>query len=827
MAIIKKYNPNIVYLSERLKNRLDTLTDFSLTIVEAPTGYGKSTTVKEYLKNKNISYIWFNIDNDDKEKFFNDFCTRIKNVSEECCRRLMSIGYPTNSEASTIISKALMDIDFRETTVLVLDNYHYVSDEFTNIIINDLSNNNYSNLKVVCLTQAITSKFTLDLVLKKKLNYIGKDDFELSSEEIFEYFKMSGIKLEDSETAFLYKYTEGWISALYLQMLSYVSTNSFEPTVDIDNLVCKAIWDNLTQKEKDFLICMSVFDCFTIRQALYVYENKITEEEIRILIEKSGFIKYDSKTRKYYIHTILMYFLENEFEKLEAVFKKKIYKGAGDWCFANENHFDAICYYYKIKDYKSIMSMDFTIGTFNNLNLNQKKYKKMFLDIIENTPYSVKKENIKIYLVLMCFLFIYNKRDRLDAESDNIRLMINELHEDESYIRNIKGNFYFLQGLRAYNNLDEMYSNYVKAYDCLKNYTDIYASMGSCTFGCPSVVSLYHRETGKLDEEIDKIHKLMPLYYKLTDGKGKGEEAVMKAEALFLRGNFEDAVKLCNKAIYMAETRNETNIYICANFVLARIACFTADYGKLNGIIEEVNRKIEEEERYDLMPMNDLCIGYVKLLMDEETEVPGWLKSGETIEDNTTIYNLGFANIIFGRFLIHEKKYELLESIAGQMFSIAGVYNNIIYKIYTCIYLAVAKVSHKDMDKAKKILAEALDYSMEDMIFIPFVENISEISELISQMELDTKYRSFIKEIKNYAKKYTKGLRTVMKASKSDHRYGLTNRELEVAKLAAQRLSNKEIADMLFIAESTVKSNMKIVFSKLGINSRNDLKNFF
>ena len=101
MAIIKKYNPNIVYLSERLKNRLDTLTDFSLTIVEAPTGYGKSTTVKEYLKNKNISYIWFNIDNDDKEKFFNDFCTRIKNVSEECCRRLMSIGYPTNSEAST------------------------------------------------------------------------------------------------------------------------------------------------------------------------------------------------------------------------------------------------------------------------------------------------------------------------------------------------------------------------------------------------------------------------------------------------------------------------------------------------------------------------------------------------------------------------------------------------------------------------------------------------------------------------------------------------------------------------------------------------------
>ncbi|MBQ9700940.1 MAG: response regulator transcription factor, partial [Lachnospiraceae bacterium] len=42
-----------------------------------------------------------------------------------------------------------------------------------------------------------------------------------------------------------------------------------------------------------------------------------------------------------------------------------------------------------------------------------------------------------------------------------------------------------------------------------------------------------------------------------------------------------------------------------------------------------------------------------------------------------------------------------------------------------------------------------------------------------------------------------------------------------------QRKSNKEIADMLFIAESTVKSNMKIIFSKLGVTARSELKDFF
>ena len=39
--------------------------------------------------------------------------------------------------------------------------------------------------------------------------------------------------------------------------------------------------------------------------------------------------------------------------------------------------------------------------------------------------------------------------------------------------------------------------------------------------------------------------------------------------------------------------------------------------------------------------------------------------------------------------------------------------------------------------------------------------------------------------------------------------------------------SFKEIADQLFIAESTVKSNMKMIFNKLEINSRAELKNFF
>lgn len=109
------------------------------------------------------------------------------------------------------------------------------------------------------LTQAITSGVTFDLILKKKLNYLNKADFELLESEIDEYYKNSGVKLSKEESDFLYQYTEGWPSALYLQMLSYVSTNKFEPTVSVDNLVCNAIWDNINRKEQDCLISLSIF----------------------------------------------------------------------------------------------------------------------------------------------------------------------------------------------------------------------------------------------------------------------------------------------------------------------------------------------------------------------------------------------------------------------------------------------------------------------------------------------------------------------------------------------------------------------------------------
>ncbi|MCI8751872.1 MAG: helix-turn-helix transcriptional regulator [Lachnospiraceae bacterium] len=53
---------------------------------------------------------------------------------------------------------------------------------------------------------------------------------------------------------------------------------------------------------------------------------------------------------------------------------------------------------------------------------------------------------------------------------------------------------------------------------------------------------------------------------------------------------------------------------------------------------------------------------------------------------------------------------------------------------------------------------------------------------------------------------------------------GLTRREAEVALLVIKHMSNAEIANELYISETTVKKHVSNIFSKLDISKREQIK---
>ncbi|MBQ9700041.1 MAG: hypothetical protein IJV71_05400, partial [Lachnospiraceae bacterium] len=510
MAIIKKYNPKKIYLSARIKKRLASVYEHPVTIVEAPIGYGKTTILKEFLKEDDGRVIWFNIDSSDKNQFITDLCGRISGISETLADAILAIGYPTNnSDASRIVTE-IMNTTSEEHVLLVLDNFQYIFDDLFLGIIKDLAGSCARNFTLVCLSREISSRKDFDLSIYN-INYIGKDDLALTKKEVDEYFRRCGVKLDEEEIDALYKQTEGWISALYLQLLNLEKTEKFINTDDADNLVQKTIWNNLTNTEQYFLLGISVFPDFTSRQAAVFSSDFISSEERDRLLESNGFIVYDSSEKKYRIHAMLKAYVDNEFSMLEPRFKKIVYRRAGDWYASNNDVYTAMQYYKHIEDYESIFAMDWS-----KVNISDKlkrMNKDMFMELILNSSYDVKKKYVKNYIIFVYSLFALNERDFFKRECDFIREYVyNETDMTQWEKNEILGEVEFLNAFGYFNNIKEMSNHYKKAFEYLKSPSKLFRGSVIFNFECPSILGLFHSEPGQLEAELADMEEMMPNY---------------------------------------------------------------------------------------------------------------------------------------------------------------------------------------------------------------------------------------------------------------------------------------------------------------------------
>ena len=67
MAVVKRYNTEKVFFSDRILEKLSSISNSNLTIVEAPTGYGKTTAVKNHLNSTDEDAIWITVENEDSD----------------------------------------------------------------------------------------------------------------------------------------------------------------------------------------------------------------------------------------------------------------------------------------------------------------------------------------------------------------------------------------------------------------------------------------------------------------------------------------------------------------------------------------------------------------------------------------------------------------------------------------------------------------------------------------------------------------------------------------------------------------------------------------
>jgi len=244
------------------------------------------------------------------------------------------------------------------------------------------------------------------------------------------------------------------------------------------------------------------------------------------------------------------------------------------------------------------------------------------------------------------------------------------------------------------------------------------------------------------------------------------------------------------------------------------------DFAGILALFRKLRDDIFEKKWHMFLHTIDICEAYVYCGLHMNEKVEPWIKSGKFQSTRLLFPSLAYLNIVYGRVLLMNGEYVKLLGRAEEFLHMASVYPNLLAQIYTHIYIAAASSQLARADDALAALGQALGIAMPDQVYMPFAANGDMIKPLLEELQARNMYTDDIAEILELHKQYHKAAEHMSKGNSTQGNAELTERETEVARLATQGLSNKEIGKRLYISENTVKTQLKSVFTKLGINSR-------
>ena len=145
---------------------------------------------------------------------------------------------------------------------------------------------------------------------------------------------------------------------------------------------------------------------------------------------------------------------------------------------------------------------------------------------------------------------------------------------------------------------------------------------------------------------------------------------------------------------------------------------------------------------------------------------------------------------------------------SAQLLAVCEAMHYALVALHVRIQTAVAYEHLGKREEARAWLGKALSGAAPDGLVMPFVENYGYLEEMLAR----ERKTDLIAKITALGE--TAGARNAASAHPAAFD-ALTPREFEIVELMAQRLSNREIAEKLYLSEGSVKQYVNQIYSKL------------
>jgi LuxR family maltose regulon positive regulatory protein len=863
--------------------RLDSSSDvldgiFPVVVVAAPAGYGKSTLMGRWharLLERGVSCAWLSLDEDD-----NDVARCLRHLIAALQKASAHIGkdvaedlvadFATGSRpVLEAIARDLAQVEHR--IVLFLDDLQLVDGPEVRGILDWLINYAPRPLQYVIGTRQDPGLRLSGLRVRSQLLELGAEQLQFDAKETAQFYRSRlGRDLPELDLQTLLAKTEGWPAALELAAL--VLAGSTEPRAfirqfagtdtSVVDYLCDMVLSQMNEGTRDIVFRISMFDRICVPLARAVTDAHDAEEALQGLRTRNLFLIPLDRSWEWvrFHHLVGEFFRETYRRTAPAQARECLVRGA-EWLHANAHVEEAVNYMIRAQEWErathwvadSVEKLVFRHG-----------YHQTILRWMNALPEAWVDRYPVIRIQYAFALSFYPRYQDYEAQIYRLQRLLQNLesqvHHDARGIDELRCavelQVAMSRGLRD----DGMRGGELAA-AWLARWPDASLTRKGVM---GNVLSFGHKTRGRIDEGLKVVAGTRRWLEQSEGYYALSWTAYLEAMLHLKRGSYFDARLACARGLELVEQKlhghsGQTGLL---RALLAGISYEFDEIEQALAHLEPALSSVNECPHADALILAYLTQARIQHLRNDENGARTMLREGQELgeqrgwrrvtlslaaEECRSLARAGHdeqARLVATRFDFHElpprsgapplncdkalraaSRYLLKQSPRAVVEALDAAIENSRQRglahrsVELLVLRALAGKEDGDWASALADLCRALAIAAPRNYVRVFLDEGRELGALLDRLDIEQLRGS---EAAPLARRLQRAMCTPDVRGGAPIGMGeeLTKRELSILKRLESGLSNKEIAEAIFVSEGTLKWHLHNVYGKLNVKNR-------
>ena len=847
-----------VVFRPRLIERLNEGLQRRLTLISAPAGFGKTTLLGEWVAGCERPAAWLSLDEGDNDptRFLSYLVAALQTIAPNIGEGVLGVlQSPQPPPIESILTALLNEIDtVQDDLALVLDDYHVIDAKLVDDALTFLLDHLPPRMHLIIATREDPNLPLARLRARGQLGDLRAADLRFTPSEAAEFLEgVMGLSLSAEDIAALEDRTEGWIAGLQLAALSmrghedasgFIESFSGSHRFVLDYLV-EEVLGQQSESVQTFLLRTSVLDrlCGPLCGAVLLDSSASGQQTLEYIERANLFlVPLDDERRWYRYHHLFAELLRQRLHQGAASSTGDVddlHRRASQWYQENGLEIDAFQHAAAANDVERAERLIEGAG----VPLYLRGTVSPVLKWLESLPKSVLDARPSLWMMYASVLLLVDHttvEQRLqaaeaalqDPEPDDrtrdlvgriasmratlaviqhdaetiiaqSRRALEYLHPDNLPVRTATtwtlGHAHQLQGDRAAAR---------QAYD---EVISTGKSSGDSVYTIAATINL-----GQLQEADNRLSLATRTYRRVLQLAGDPPQPIACEACLGLArityqwNDLDAAEQHGQQFVQLTRQMGSVDSFASYDVFLARLKLARGDVAGAAAILAKAEEFVRQHNFLFRIP--DVAAAQVLALL-RQGDLAAAARLAEAHE------------LPMGRARVHLAQGDASAALAalGPRRRQAEAKGWEDERLEAMVLQAVALQAHGEEDEAAQLLGDALALAEPGGFVRIFVDEGLPVAQLLSEAAArgimpDYSARLLAafeaKEQKSEDKSYLPPAQSLTEP--------LSQRELEVLRLIAQGLSNRQIGERLFLAVDTVKGHNRRIFNKLSVQRRTE-----